>query len=386
MNAPRRTSLLAVAAVAAASMAATGQSRAGQQAKSASKAVISYFPFYRTNLRQIPLERLTQIVYAFVEYGPDGRVRPKDFDKDFAANVAYLTSRRARLPGLKVVLGFGGAGDWSSYFAKVTAPATRDAAAKDAVAFMEKNGFDGIDIDWESPKPGTAEPQNFVDYMAALRRELERVTARTHRHYTLSAAVAYLAEDPYNEQGKLETPPAAAASVDFWNVMAYSMRGPWNCSEGGGGAGHQAALRPMAGDPYVRNGGAVAVAAWKRLGVPANKIVLGIPFYGTLFEGVEPGPKGDGLRQHCTGSRSNQIDAPEASKLNAAAGFVDYYDTRSEAAYRYSARQKSFLSYETPRSIAAKRRYARAQGLAGVMSWDLGSDDSGFTLLKALSR
>jgi chitinase len=167
--------------------------------------------------------------------------------------------------------------------------------------------------------------------------------------------------------------------------MAYSMRGAWNCFGDGGGAGHAAALRPVAGDPYARNGGAVAVAAWRRLGVPRQKIVLGMPFYGTLFEGVAPGPRGDGLGQACTGSPARQIDAPEIRSLGRVTGFVEHYDRASEAAYRYDPTSRRFLSHETARSITAKRRYAVRQRLGGVMSWDLGSDDAQFTLLRALS-
>lgn len=348
--------------------------------------VLSSFPFYRTNLRQIPLQNLTHLVYAFTEYGPEGQVQPKDFDRDFAKNVAYLTKQRAKLPRLNVLLGIGGAGDWSSFFARVTEPGRVDAAAKSAVAFMVKHGFNGIDIDWEAPKPGTTQPANYVAYLAALRREMDALTKRTRQRYVLSTDVSFLAEDPFNEQGKLQTPPAAAKSVDLWNIMAYSMRGAWNCFGDGGGAGHSAALRPRTGDPYVRNGGTVAVAAWKRLGVPTSKMVLGIPFYGTLFQGVEPGPRADGLGQKCAGEASRQIDGPEREKLTPAAGYVEHYDARSEAAYRYSRSEKKFLSYENPRSIAAKKRFAAAQGLAGVMSWDLGSDDGRFTLLAALSR
>jgi chitinase len=349
------------------------------------RVVLSFAPFYRPNLRRIPLRRLTHLVYAFAEYGPDDRVRARPEDTGFAKNVAYLRSRRRVLPELRVLLGLGGAGEWSSFFARIAEPERRDAAARDAVQFMVANGFDGIDIDWEFPRPGTSEPDNFVAYMAALRRAMDFLGRENGRHYVLSTDVGFLVEDPFNPPAKDETPPAAAGSVDLWNVMAYSMRGAWNCFGGNGGTGHAAALRPRAGDPYARNGGAVAVAAWRRLGVPAQKIVLGIPFYGTLFEGVAPGSRGDGLGQACTGSPARQIDAPEIRSLGAVAGFEEHYDRASEAAYRYDPAGRRFLSFENVRSIAAKRRYAQRQGLAGVMSWDLGSDDAQFTLLRALS-
>ena len=368
-------------------MGATG-ALAGDTHREAAKAgsvVMSSYPFYRSNLQSIPFDRLTHVIYAFTEHGPGGVVRRRQEDTGFAKNVAELRERRRANPGLKLLLGLGGGSGWSSGFAAATTPARVQTSARSAVDFMRRNGFDGIDIDWETPKPGTGEPAQYVAYLKAIRREMDTLGTKSRRHYVLSTDVSYLAVDPFNEQGKDQTPPVAARFVDFWNVMAYEMRGTWNCFGEGGGAGFNAPLRPMAGDPYVRNGGAIGVAAWRRLGVPAKKIVFGIPFYGTLFTDVQAGPKGDGLGQACKGSAGRQIDAPELATLGTANGFKEHYDIRSEAAYRYNTASKQFLSYETPRSIGAKRRFVASQGLAGMMSWDLGSDDDAYTLLRALA-
>jgi chitinase len=374
-----------VSAALVVAVVATVPASAAVSAPGAQGVVMSWYPFYRTNFSSIPVERLTHLGYAMVEHGPGGIARPRPEDTGFARNVAALRAARTAHPGLKLIMGIGGAGDWSAGFAPATVPAQVGASARSAVALMRKNGFDGIDIDWESPKLKTTEPAQYVTYLKALRAEMDTLSKTTRRRYILSTDVSFLAVDPFNEQGKDQTPPAAARSVDYWNVMAYEMRGAWNCFGNGGGAGFNAPLRPIPGDPYARNGGAVAVAAWRRLGVPAKKIVFGIPFYGSLFNDVTQGPKGDGLGQSCKGNASRQIDGPEIATLGAAQGFEEHYDTHSEAAYRYNPTSKQFLSYETARSIAAKRRFVAKQGLAGVMSWDLGADDSAFTLLSALS-
>ncbi len=378
-----RAALVALAAIMGSTIAATAETQ--RETARTGGVVLSSYPFYRTNLQAIPFDRLTHVIYAFAEHGPGGVVRHRPEDTGFSKNVAELQARRRTHPGLKLLLGLGGGSGWSSGFASATTQGRVRASARSAVDFMRRNGFDGIDIDWESPRPGTGEPAQYVAYLKVLRGEMNALGAKTRRHYVLSTDVSYLAVDPFNEQGKDQTPPEAARFVDFWNVMAYEMRGTWNCFGEGGGAGFNAPLRPMAGDPYVRNGGAVAVAAWRRLGVPAKKIVFGIPFYGTLFSGVQAGPKGDGLGQPCNGSAGRQIDGPEIATLGNASGLVEHYDARGEAAYGYNPASKQFLSYETPRSIAAKRRFVASAGLAGVMSWDLGADDAKYTLLRALS-
>lgn len=373
---------------AAAGLLATTTALAGAPRHETAKArgvVLSYYPFYRSNLPTIPFDLMTHVVYAFAQHGPDGAVRSRPEDTGFSRNVAALRAARKAHAGLKLIVGIGGAGDWSAGFAAATGPASVRASARSAVQFMRKNGFDGIDIDWESPRPKTTEPAQYVAYLKAIRAEMDALGTRTARRYILSTDVGFLAVDPFNDQGKDQTPPAGAKYVDYWNVMAYEMRGSWNCSDGGGGAGFNAALRPMVGDPYARNGGATAVAAWRKLGVPAKKIVFGVPFYGSLFTDVAPGPKGDGLGQRCKGNASRQIDSPEIATLGSAQGFEEHYDAHSEAAYRYNPTSRQFLSYESPRSIAAKRAFVESQGLAGVMSWDLGSDDARYTLLRALA-
>ena len=73
--------------------------------------------------------------------------------------------------------------------------------------------------------------------------------------------------------------------------MAYDFAGPWTET-----AGHHAQLyapkRPH--NEASRNSGSGAVAYARRMGVPAEKIVLGVPCYGRSFLGARKA--GDGFR------------------------------------------------------------------------------------------
>jgi hypothetical protein len=99
--------------------------------------------------------------------------------------------------------------------------------------------------------------------------------------------------------------------------------------------GPQRALNVGGGDSAIGFSVHDAIAAYRAAGVPANKLVLGVPFYGRSFAGVGA----DG--------RVHQLRRPRLT------------------------RQEGW--------------YARSVGLRGTMIWDLSSDTSDHALLSALA-
>ena len=148
---------------------------------------------------------------------------------------------------------------------------------------MRRHDLDGFDVDWEYPGlPGDANPhrpedkENFTALMADLRAALDREGARRGRHLLLTFAAGasrdFLA---HTEMAKVQ------AVVDFVNLMTYDFRvaGP------GEPAGHHANLYPSPADPRQHSADG-AVRDFLAAGVPASKLVLGVPFYGRAWEGV----------------------------------------------------------------------------------------------------
>ena len=52
-------------------------------------------------------------------------------------------------------------------------------------------------------------------------------------------------------------------------------------------------------------------------------------------------------------------------------------------AYLHDPKTGGFISLDTPQSLAAKGRYARQEGLAGLFAWELTQDDG--TLVEAMA-
>ena len=115
-------------------------------------------------------------------------------------------------------------------------------------------------------------------------------------------------------------------------------------------------------------------------GVPQNKLVAGVPFYGRGWNGVESSSA------WTAGSGRIQVGGYTAivrSFLNAP-GFVRNWDDVAKVPWLYNASTKEWITYEDPQSIRIKGEYIAAQKLRGAMFWELSNDDG--TLLEALRR
>jgi chitinase len=122
------------------------------------------------------------------------------------------------------------------------------------------------------------------------------------------------------------------------------------------------------------------VKEYEQAGVPADKIVLGVPFYG--HEWGQAPAQDHGLFQ--PGKAVPKAFANYANisstMLKPDSGFVRYWDTDSAVPYLYNAASQIFVSYDDPKSMALKCQYALDHHLAGIMFWDYSGDPSGALL------
>lgn len=355
----------------------------------------------------IPAEKLTHVNYAFANIGPDLRIQLGDpyaaidrfypgdtWDQDFRGAYNQLNRvLKAQHPHLKTLISVGG-WTWSGLFSDVAlTPASRASFAESCVEFLRTYEFDGVDIDWEYPVccglgSNTYRPedkQNYTLLMAELRAQLDQAGRVDGRDYllTIAAAAGYDKLENY-EMAEL------ASHLDWVNVMAYDFRGAWDLSH----TAHHAPLRrnpaDPSGDPGIREKYNVAwtLNAWVDAGVPADKVVMGLPFYGRAWGGVPSA--GGGLFQPATHMPWGTWDdaATGATGLNefwelelfeASPDYAVHWDPASKASYLYNpgAEGGHFISYESARSLRRKLRLVNRKGFGGVMFWELSCDRNG---------
>jgi chitinase len=135
-----------------------------------------------------------------------------------------------------------------------------------------------------------------------------------------------------------------------------------------------------------------AVKSYLMGGVPADKIVLGVRFVGTGWQGV--GSTNNGLYQPDGGAAQGTWDesgAPTGSfgyediEDNYLPSYARSWDKEAQAPWLYNADTGIMISYEDPQSLTAKVNYAVSNGLGGVMIWELGADDREGTLVNAVA-
>jgi chitinase len=216
--------------------------------------------------------------------------------------------------------------------------------------------FDGFDIDWESP--GSKDAENFLALLQEFRRQMDEA----RRGLLLAIAVD---ESPLTLSG---TDFAAVAPlVDQVGVMNYDYSGPWSQTTG--------FLAPLfstgRGDSHDIEH---SIASYEAAGVPPEKLLMGLPFYGYSWTDVNGAA--NGLFQ--TG-RPVKEDHPYHHIRGVAQDFSVYREERSQAPWLFDGR--TFWTFEDPVSIRFKASYAARQHLGGLMIWELSGDTEDAELL-----
>ncbi|MCE1248429.1 MAG: glycosyl hydrolase family 18 protein [Firmicutes bacterium] len=385
---------------------------ATQTPSAGNKRVVAYFAqwgIYARNylVTDIPADKVTHINYAF--FGIDSSTGGlkmmdswADIEKVFtgsaskgfpdqtwdqsakgeAGNLGRLKQLKALYPNVKTMISVGG---WTlSYnFPDIAGTAAaRQKFAESAVSVMKKYDFDGIDIDWEYP--GSSDRENFTLLMQALRNQLDKQGTSDSRHYLLSFAGPAGASNLANIDLK-----TVSSYVDYVNIMTYDFHGGWETT-----TNHVAPLYLNPNDPQSSESREQLNSDWVvnyyiNNGMAADKINLGVPFYGRAWE--ETPAYNNGLFQS-GGSLPNTGTAG-----NWEAGVLDYWkicelltdttkyksytDSYAKVPWVYGKNMTSskttggmFVTYENPDSAAQKVAWIKAKNLGGVMIWELSGD------------
>lgn len=233
--------------------------------------VVGYYPSWEPDkLQSVDFGVVTHVCYAFAIPTSDGRLL--DLENPQTAKTLIAS---AHANGAKVLLSIGG---WSyndtpleNVFMEATADEEKTERFVESILSMcEEYGFDGVDMDWEHPRVDGTSAGQYEALMLALSERLHEeeklLTAAVLSGATADGNIYYDAAAHTN---------AVLNAVDFINVMAY---------DGGDGERHSPYQFAVDCGTY-----------WKETrGLPAYKIVLGVPFYarpswadyGTILESV----------------------------------------------------------------------------------------------------
>ena len=377
--------------------------------------VIAYYASWKAPvypIAHIPAHQLTHIYYAFAHVSAEGLcvlgdeqldlhhdagVQYGEGEGSLRGNFAALKQLKTQHPHLKILISLGGWGA-SQHFSPMACTAENRARFIDSAISQFLLGsfpgihpenatgiFDGFDLDWEYPTEGGMDhnlhhpddAQNFTLLMQEFRVALDALSQDTQQHYELSIAVA-AAPKRITQDLHLKD---LSEVVDRINLMTYDFTGEQNPVT----TFHNNLFAVEDAPLELQYSTHLTVQTALRLGVIPEKLVLGLPFYGRMWKNVNR--ENAGLYQPNPGEFFD-VDLSYQNLmvhyLNPDSGFEPHYHLEAEVPYLFHPDTGTFITYENPRSLAAKVFYARARSLQGVMFWELAQDNG--ELLNTITR
>ena len=327
---------------------------------------------------RLPADLLTHLFYAFATI-EDGHLTVPSGAPERVAAI------KEAHPHLRVVLSIGGWGAGGFSDAALTPQARADLIAE---CLELGDGFDGVDLDWEFPVSGgpaevTHRPEDRRN-CTLLAREL-RDRLGPDRLLTAALPAGRLqSAGPYDPAESYEL-AALAELLDFVNLMTYDLGTGFSPI-----ATFNAPLAEVADDPLDPelcrwNNVAGAVDYYERHGVPRDKLVLGVPFYGRGFRVAAPGERA-GLFQPQTGTVEVGDWRDISRDLLPDPAWQRHRHPVACTPWLFHPGTNTFVSYEDPESIEERAAFAAGHGLRGAFMWQLLGDDPEHSLLAAMTR
>jgi len=274
--------------------------------------VAGYAPDYRLGSLNLPAmgKSLSHVILFSISPLANGSLASESIAPVHMMQVGRV---KASNPALRALISVGGGGRSEHYASVATDKKARKRFAKSLAKYCSRNKLDGADLDWEAPS-NAEEAAAYQALAERVRKEFDRATPRLE----LTMAV--------HPGGHVEMLEAATRAVDRVHLMAYDMpdRDPERCHSS-------------------EEATASAVAEALAAGIPREKLVMGLPFYGR-----------------------------DTSDPRRAEAYRDLWRRRGPDDAGDLVGRYCFNSLTT---VMRKAVLAAREGLAGVMIWELGQDD-----------
>lgn len=248
-------------------------------------------------------------------------------------------------PDLKVMLALGG-GCSEGFTDLAACDSCRKAFAADLKRIVDTFGLDGIDYDWETPGFPDGTPEDVDNFIELLRETREAIG--DDKIISVASMAGFMGMKM----------PDILDYVDYFNAMNYDMT--WTR------LGSHTSLRESEVGGFDYNVER-SMTTYKEMGVPPEKIMLGLAFYG----------RGDG---------KNFPEWTDYRDIKLASGMEERWDSIGCVPYIVDSLGQFVLGYDNPRSLEIKCDLIKELGLRGAMIWRTELDNDSCDLLHTVVR
>lgn len=282
-----------------------------------------------------------------------------------AAFSQFTATVKSKNPSIKTLLSIGGGSDnvSTAFSSMASQPASRKSFINSSINLARSYGFSGLDLDWEYPRT-SSDMTNLGSLLSEWRAAIAADSQSSGMAALLLSAAFYFS--PYLNDVTYPT-QSINANMDWVNVMAYDFYAPsWYRFTNS---------HSMLYDPSVDVSGSSGIGDWIEAGVSANKLVLGVPFYGYAWRLADA--NNHGVLAPATGPAGPDNGAMSYSQIKS---FISQnnapvvYNATIVTNYCYSG--TTWIGYDDTQSIAAKVSYAKQTGLLGYFAWRVGHDNN----------
>jgi GH18 family chitinase len=283
-------------------------------------------------ISEVPWNKITHLNLCCAAAGANGSL-----SENWLTPSSYSQLRSmAQAANVKIIVSIGDQGVPTNYFPSNTTPGMVSTFANSIAAYINANGFDGVDLDWES----NVNASQYIDLMAKVRAAMPNKLVMM---------------DVGNWGGLDSVAAASHRNVDQLNVMCYDM------AAGNGFSWHNAAVL-QAGDPGVMTCD-WRMRAFTNAGVPASKLGVGIPAYGYVWNGTTQ-PRSSGGSMDGTQYWYSQI-LGNPTWWNG--GLNKRWNSTNRADYLSVGSTNQFVTYNDTGSVHEIVSWGKSQGFGGYM-------------------
>ncbi|KAJ2799737.1 hypothetical protein H4R20_004320 [Coemansia guatemalensis] len=324
-------------------------------------------------------------------------------DGTFEYDTTFFTAERVKsiqAEGPKVLASVGGF-DGSFKYSTLVADVTVTKEFITNLMFLVKAlNLDGIDFNWENIGIKTGcydvdlkhDAYNYLRFIQDVRLRFTKEFGEGKKMVTTALGIK-----PFLMDGEsLDNVSEFAKVVDYGTIRAFDMNGA-----GIDSTGPNAPL-PRKNALGSKESIEETIQNWIDAKWPVNKLVLGLPFYGSsaivkgdvgsdevgMYAQREAGvPKGDWMDREVslTGCKDEKVFTGNwkyrnlrvsalTSPNEAQKDWKYFWDEGSQTPWLYNQGNMTFISYDNPESITAKVKHAAGLGLAGAMVWAVDMD------------